>query len=144
MKYIALFLIRINMDSTSSCGKLIVFEGLDGAGKSTIATRLSTMLQQEDRCTVLLTRQPGGTEPGQNIRTLLQSHQLQQNAEAEFLLFAADRALHVQHVIEPAICRGAIVVCDRMTDSSYAYQDYGRGVDRTMIRTINEWVMHGI
>jgi len=132
------------MDSTSSCGKLIIFEGLDGAGKSTIAARLSTMLQQEDRCNVLLTRQPGGTEPGQAIRTLLNTNNFQKNPDAEFLLFAADRALHVRNVIEPALKQEAIVICDRMTDSSYAYQGYGRGVDRTMIRTINEWIMRGI
>jgi dTMP kinase len=132
------------MHSTSSCGKLIVFEGLDGAGKSTIATRLMTMLQQEDRCNVILTRQPGGTDLGKTIRTLLHREELHQNPEAEFLLFAADRALHVRNVIHPALQRGTIVICDRMTDSSLVYQGYGRGVDRTIIQTVNDWIMHGI
>jgi len=122
-------------------GKLIVFEGIDGAGKSTIAARLMTMLQQEDRCGVILTRQPGGTEEGRSLSELLKGGAFRDNPAAEFFLFAADRAVHMRKVIEPALRKGLIVLCDRMGDSSYAYQGFGRGVDRNVISSVNEYIM---
>jgi dTMP kinase len=144
MKYIVVFRKRVDMMRRSLPGKLIVFEGIDGAGKSSVAARLMTMLQQEDRCDVLLTRQPGGTPTGQTLSSLLRTGAVRDHPEAEFLLFAADRAVHIHEVVEPALCKGSIVLCDRMGDSSYAYQGHGRGVDRDLIKTVNARVMRDI
>lgn len=124
-------------------GKLIVFEGIDGSGKTTVAQRTAALLQ-EDGCAVLVTQEPGGTNDGGTIRALLQQNALRTVPDAEFLIFAADRAVHVAQVILPALQKGTIVLCDRMGDSSYAYQGFGHGVDLDMITAINRWVMRGV
>lgn len=124
-------------------GKLIVFEGIDGAGKTSIARRTAALLQ-EDGCDVLLTQEPGGTADGMSMRRLLEHTGIRENPEAEFLIFAADRALHMAQVVLPALQRGTIVISDRMGDSSYAYQGYGHGIDRAMITAINRWVMRSV
>jgi dTMP kinase len=133
----------LSMTKLVTAGKLIVFEGIDGAGKSTLATRVVSLLQ-EDSCQVLLTREPGGTQGGTTIRGCLSEGIGRQVPEAEYLLFAADRALHVAQVVLPALQRGTIVISDRMIDSSYAYQVCGRGIDGSMVHAINQWTMKGI
>lgn len=143
-KALSLFIAgRSLMNTTKSTGKLIAFEGIDGSGKSTIAARLVALLQ-EDGCRVVLTREPGGTGVNPAVRTIIQEGSFKAVPEAEFLLFAADRAAHVAQCIKPELERGAIVISDRMSDSSYAYQAYGRGVDPAMVQSVNSWVMHNI
>jgi len=131
------------MECRLSSGKLIVLEGIDGAGKTSIARGLVTLLQQ-DGCTVLLTSEPSESSCGKRIHDIIREGCVRASPEAEFLLFAADRALHMREVVEPALRRGTIVIADRMGDSSIAYQGYGRGVDLAMIDTINAWVMRDV
>jgi len=124
-------------------GKLIALEGIDGAGKSTIAAQVMRLLQ-EDGLDGFVTREPGGTPGGVAIRELLSSGACRSVPASEYLLFAADRLLHMEQLVIPALQRGKIVISDRMGDSSYAYQGYGRGVSVDMIQQINEWAMRGV
>lgn len=124
-----------------SRGYFIAIEGLDGSGKSTAAHTLYNQLH-EHGYPVILTREPGGTPVGSHIRQTL--HADVGHAQAEFLLFAADRALHMEQVVIPYINAGYIVISDRGADSSRAYQGYGRGVDIAMIDRVNAWVMQGV
>lgn len=120
-------------------GRFIVFEGGEGSGKSTQARRLA------DRVGALLTREPGGTDVGERLRTLLLSREVGViDDRAEALLMAADRAQHVAEVIEPALRAGRHVVCDRYIGSSVAYQGYGRGQDPDMVRAISGWAAGGL
>ncbi len=122
-------------------GFLVAFEGIDGSGKTTLSRLVYNALLERSIPT-LLTKEPGGTPIGQKIRALV--HEQVLTPQAECLLFAADRAEHIHHVIRPALAEGKIVLSDRMADSSRAYQGYGRGIDLTFINTITAWVMQGI
>lgn len=117
---------------------LITFEGIDGCGKSTQAALLAAQLTSEG-IEVLHLREPGGTELSEQVRTLLlnkdYSHPL--SPEAELLLFAASRAQLVREVIVPALDRGAVVILDRFTDSTIAYQGFGRGIPLGFIEMVN-------
>lgn len=124
-------------------GHLIAFEGIDGCGKSTLIARLYETLQAQG-ISVLLTKEPGGTEFGKEVRAMVQHPGRKLVPISEFLLFAADRAHHVEHVIKPALAAGTIVLCDRMADSSVVYQGYGRGLSLEMINKVNEWALAGI
>lgn len=124
-----------------SRGCFITVEGLDGSGKSTVAHTLCGQLE-EYGYPVILTREPGGTSIGQYIRHTL--HTGVGHAQAEFLLFAADRALHIEQLVIPYVDAGYIVISDRGADSSRAYQGYGRGLDLAMIDRVNTWVMQGV
>ncbi len=129
------------MHTYSSQGILVTFEGIDGSGKTSAAHALYTYLK--GRCPAILTREPGGTEFGKILRTLLQGRTFELDPKAEYLLFAADRTQHMQELVLPALNEGKIVISDRMADSSYAYQGYGRGVTPAMIHAINQWAMQG-
>ncbi len=120
-------------------GMLITLEGIDGSGKSTVARALYTELST--RYEVVLTKEPGSTELGKQLRSLLQGRTYHLFPTAEFLLFAADRAQHREEIVFPALRDGKIVISDRMADSSRAYQGFGRGLDDTEIVRINEWAM---
>jgi dTMP kinase len=118
---------------------LITLEGGEGAGKSTQARALAARLSALGRRAVL-TREPGGTPLGEVLRSIVLRHTVDDDESrfrldetAELLLFAADRAQHVDEVIRPALARGDVVLCDRFTDSTIAYQGYGRGLDRGAI-----------
>ena len=124
-------------------GKLICIEGIDGSGKSTLAKQLAQHLKDTGHA-VLLTKEPGGSALGKQLRTILQTQPVPITPIAEYLLFAADRAQHMVDVVKPALERGAIVISDRMADSSLVYQGYGRGIDKEMIRRVNAWVLQGI
>ena len=93
---------------------------------------------------VLLTKEPGATALGQHLRSLLQQRTSPICPQAEFLLFAADRAQHVTEVVLPALHSGKIVISDRMADSSRAYQEFGRGLESSWIKSINQWTMQGL
>jgi dTMP kinase len=110
----------------SGRGKFITFEGLDGAGKSTQLERLAGKLREQG-LDVVITREPGGTPTGEKIRQLLLDTRTSRLAPlAELALMFASRAQHIQEVIAPALAAGQIVLCDRFTDSSEAYQGGGR------------------
>lgn len=131
------------MKQTVSNGLLIAIEGIDGSGKSTLAQNLATLLQ-ENNYDVLLTKEPGGSALGKQLRTILQTQTVPITPLAEYLLFAADRAQHFKDVIIPNLQQGKIIISDRMADSSLVYQGYGRGLDKEKINAVNAWVMQGI
>jgi dTMP kinase len=120
----------------------ITFEGIEGCGKTTQAAMLAESLRLEHE--VVLTREPGGTEVTKAIRALLADPESALDRRAELLLFLADRAQHVATVIRPALARGAVVVCDRYSDSTLAYQGYGRGHDLDRLRGLNAWASDGV
>ncbi len=124
-------------------GLWITFEGADGSGKSTQASRLAERLAEESGREVALTREPGGTELGLEIRRLVQHTPGEVAPRAEALLYAADRAHHVATVVLPALARGAIVVQDRYLDSSVAYQGAGRELDIDEVRRLSLWATDG-
>ena len=120
----------------------MTFEGADGSGKSTQADLLRSALEAEGR-DVVLTREPGGTELGEHIRTfVLRGPDMAPWAEAA--LFAASRAEHVEEVIRPALARGSDVVCDRYLDSSLAYQGIARGLGVDAVLQLNLAVTGGL
>lgn len=123
-------------------GKLISFEGSEGSGKSTQIARLAEHLQREGR-EVLSTREPGGTEIGEQIRNIIvhNSKGDEMCAETELLLFAAARAQLVREVISPALHRGAIVLSDRYLDSSTVYQGIGRNLAADPVAQINRFAV---
>lgn len=124
-------------------GYLVVFEGIDGAGKTTLIDTVAKRLK-EDGYLVTTTRQPGGTEMGSAVRTIVHEYAGRIDPKAEFLLYAADRAEHTTKVLIPALRDGHLVLSDRMGDSSLAYQGCGRGVDCRMINLINQWAMETV
>jgi dTMP kinase len=119
-------------------GKFIVFEGVEGSGKSTQVANLYDWLQSSSGLDVLATRQPGGTALGVAIRRLLlEEEDCPLHDRAELMLYGADRAQHIEETINPHLAKGGLVLCDRYTDSTIAYQGYGRGLDRVLIENIN-------
>ena len=125
-------------------GVFITFEGIEGCGKSTQARRLVERLRESGvKC--LLTLEPGGTALGRKIRELLLDAQNQGLPPlAELFLYEADRALHVEGVIRPALKDGKWVVCDRFFDATTVYQGYARGLDMDMIRSLNDQASWGL
>jgi dTMP kinase len=130
-------------ERASSRGRLVTIEGPDGAGKSSQAIRLAEALR-EHGLRVTLVREPGGTALGEAIRSILLSESVEHEPEADALLFNAARAQLVHEVIRPALARGDVVVCDRFTDSTLAYQGYGSGLDRHWLGQLNEWATGGL
>ncbi len=123
-------------------GKLISFEGSEGSGKSTQMARLAKHLQTAGR-SVLTTREPGGTEIGEQIRNIL-VHNLKGDEmcpETELLLFAASRAQHVRELIAPNLMKGVIVLCDRFLDSSTVYQGIARNLAADPVAQINRFAV---
>lgn len=119
----------------------VTFEGIEGSGKSTQARGLAARLGPG----TLLTQEPGGTDIGRAIRGLLLDHGHHAMAPAaEVLLFFADRAQHVAERVRPALLEGRSVVSDRYTDSSIAYQGYGRGIDRALILAVARLATDGL
>lgn len=120
-------------------GGFIVVEGIDGAGKDTQIVRLQQLLAQS--APVTLTREPGGTALAEQLRALLLNHRQEGMGEdTELLLMFAARAEHLHQVIRPALDRGEWVLSHRFTDSSYAYQGGGRGIDAGRIAALEQWV----
>ncbi len=119
-------------------GIFIAVEGVNGAGKSTLISAIEKHLQAKGR-TSLCTKEPGATALGKSLRSmLLETRPAHLVSRAELLLFAADRAQHVEEVIRPALAAGQVVISDRYYFSTTAFQGYGRGLDHTLVQTINE------
>jgi dTMP kinase len=120
-------------------GYFISFEGIDGAGKSTHIESFGNLMQERypDR-DVVMTREPGGTQLGEQLRTLLLDAPM--NLETEALLMFAARREHIAQVIEPALQAGKIVISDRFTDASFAYQGGGRGLSLEKLNDLERWV----
>lgn len=121
-------------------GRFITFEGIDGAGKSTHIEGLARLLRERGR-TVTVTREPGGTPLAENLRGLV-LHQAMDSLTEALLVFAARRD-HLLHTILPALRRGEVVLCDRFTDSSFAYQGGGQGLDLEVLAVLERWVQGG-
>jgi dTMP kinase len=124
-------------------GLFVVFEGGEGAGKSTQVQRLAAVLERKGY-EVVVTREPGATQVGAKIRALLLDPTTSISPRAEALLYAADRAQHVESVVRPALCRGAIVISDRYVDSSLAYQGVGRALAVDEVAELSQWATHGL
>ena len=118
-------------------GLFITFEGIDGAGKSSHIEALACAFEAQGRC-VTRTREPGGTPLAEKLRALLLHDAMDALTEA-LLVFAARRD-HLVQVIEPALARGEVVLCDRFTDATFAYQGGGRGFDATVLEQLERWV----
>ncbi len=117
--------------------RFVTFEGGDGTGKTTQIRALESYLSSRGKA-CLVTREPGGTELGSMLRrVLLEAGDAPIVPSSELFLYLADRAQHVSEVIRPALAAGKIVLCDRFTDSTLAYQGYGRGLDLVLLRQLN-------
>jgi dTMP kinase len=121
----------------SHTGLFISFEGIDGAGKSTHIEGLAQAFKALGR-RVTLTREPGGTPLAEKLREMVLHDAMDPLTEA-LLIFAARRD-HLQQVIEPSLARGDVVLCDRFTDATFAYQGSGRGFDETVLQQLEAWV----
>lgn len=122
----------------------ITLEGLDGSGKTTQAGRIAAYLRERGH-SVLLTREPGGTDIGDQIRDILMHHKNDaMQPRTELLLFCASRAQLVEQVIRPFLSEGGIVLCDRYIDSTLAYQGFGHGLDLTALKTILHFATGGL
>ena len=121
----------------------LTIEGIEGCGKSTQAARIAAHLR-ERATDVVLTREPGGTEVTAQIRRLLSDPASNLDRNAELLLFMADRAQHVVSVIAPGLAAGKIILCDRYSDSTMAYQGYGRGHDLAWLERLNQFASQGV
>ncbi|MGC4397089.1 dTMP kinase [Hydrogenophaga sp. T2] len=124
----------------STAGLFITFEGIDGAGKSTHIEALARAFETRGR-RVVLTREPGGTPLAEKLRALVLNDPMDPLCES-LLVFAARRD-HLVQVIEPALAEGAVVLCDRFTDATFAYQGHGRGFDLAVLGQLERWVQQG-
>jgi dTMP kinase len=121
-------------------GLFISFEGIDGAGKSSHIEGLAKAFKAQGRA-VTFTREPGGTPLAEKLRSIVLNDSMDAMTEA-LLVFAARRD-HLQQVIEPALARGEVVISDRFTDATFAYQGGGRGFDLSVLSTLEQWVQGG-
>lgn len=125
-------------------GLLVTFEGIEGSGKST-QIELARGYAEEEGYPCLVTKEPGGTPLGEEIRNfLLDRGDLSIDPLAELFLIEADRAQHVADVIRPALEKGYMILCDRYTDATIAYQGYGRGVNIDFVEELNRWATGGL
>ncbi len=122
-------------------GQFITLEGVDGAGKSTHIPTIANLLRSKGH-EVLVTREPGGTPLGEKLRELLLHESM--HPETETLLMFAARREHLEQVILPALARGAVVLSDRFTDATFAYQFGGRGVAADKVRQLESWVQESL
>ena len=125
-------------------GKLITFEGLEGSGKSTHAGLLASKLSEKNY-QIKVTREPGGTRIGEQIRQITHNREnVDLTAVSESFLMAASRAQHVREIIRPALEQGMLVICDRYLDSSLAYQGYGRNLGEDNIFDLNKLAVDNV
>lgn len=124
-------------------GLFITLEGIEGAGKSSSLNYISELFICAGH-EVLQTREPGGTDTGEQIRKiLLDSDNIKLESSTELLLMFAARSQHLEEIVKPALENDQIVICDRFTDASYAYQGGGRGIEELRIKTLEDWVQLG-
>lgn len=127
-----------------SKGLFITLEGVEGVGKTTQLTPTADWFREQGR-EVVVTREPGGTRAGEYLRKLLlKRNETRIDADTELLLIFAARAQHLAEVVRPALAAGQVVVCDRFTDASFAYQGGGRGIEATRIAQLEAWVQQGL
>ncbi len=124
-------------------GILCTIEGVDGSGKTTLLKKLEQRFTQEN-ISVFFTKEPGATQIGKQLRSIILNKETPLCPFAEFLLFAADRAQHFQEFIIPKLTNGALIISDRMADSSVVYQGYLKEIDLNKITTINNWCMQNM
>ena len=124
-------------------GLFVTFEGADGCGKTTQIELLNKYLQENGKST-LLTREPGAKGLGVKLREILLNYDGEVSPQCESFLFLADRAQHIDCIIKPALKEGKIILCDRHTDSTVAYQGYGRGLDLDRINMLNNIATSGL
>ncbi|MBN1550313.1 dTMP kinase, partial [bacterium] len=125
-------------------GRLITFEGIEGCGKSTQVRILHEKFIKSGK-SVLVTREPGSGDFGEKIRQLLlRTSSVKLLPMTELFLLVADRSQHVESLIKPSLRAGKIVICDRYTDSSLAYQGFGRGIPLDLINTLNDQATGGV
>jgi dTMP kinase len=124
-------------------GRFITLEGIEGSGKTTHAAILASALRSRGN-QVMVTREPGGTRAGERIRAIFLDRGVDLEKAAELLLVLADRAQHVREKLRPALEAGQIVISDRYSDSTIAYQGYGRGLDLKLVRDLNRLASDGI
>ncbi len=131
-------------------GKFIVFEGIDGSGKTTQINQLSKWITESNLIPknkqLVVTREPGRTKLGKSIRSLLLDTSIEENPDSitELLLYAADRAQHVNEIIRPSLQKGNWVISDRFCGSTLAYQGYGRKLDIKLIKDLETIATQGI
>lgn len=131
-------------DFTPLAGKFIVLEGIDGCGKTTQIEAIRSLIPPK---MLVVTKEPGGSDLGQAIRGLLLNSKgtyAEPGGMAELLLYAADRAQHVEQIIRPALADGKCVLCDRYTASTYAYQGHGRGMPMLVIKYLSQVTTNGL
>ncbi len=128
---------------SASAGLLIVFEGVDGSGKSTQLRRLSARLSASG-IPHAVTKEPGGTPLGKKLRDLLLDPDLPLDPEAQLFLFLADRVQHRQEVLRPSLGRGQVVLSDRLSEATMAYQAFGAGLSRELVATLNRVALDGL
>jgi dTMP kinase len=122
----------------------ITFEGIEGCGKTTQISLLKEYLEQKDY-SVVATREPGGTQIGDSMRTiLLDSKNTHIDIKTELLLYEASRAQHIKDVVRPALDKGSIVLCDRFTDATLAYQGYAQRINKDLIERLNQFATDNI
>jgi len=127
----------------SKQGLFITLEGIEGVGKSTAIRFLQAYLQEKHQ--VVVTREPGGTDIAEAIRKITLAHYDEPMTQtAELLLMFASRAQHIENVIRPALAANKILLCDRFTDASFAYQGAGRGMSQEFIANLEQWVNKGL
>ncbi len=122
--------------SNGRTGKFIVLEGIEGAGKSRQSALLVDALRSHG-VDAIATREPGGAPLGEKLRTLILDPHYSPDAITELYMYSAARRDHLKYIVEPALERGRVVVCDRFIYSTLAYQGYGRGLDLDFIRAVN-------
>lgn len=124
-------------------GLFVTFEGIEGCGKTTQIARLANALRQNN-VEIVVTREPGGCQISDKIRSiLLDSNHDAMVAETELLLYMAARAQHISQVVRPALAQGKVVLCDRFSDATLAYQGYGRNLDLKIINQLNHYACQG-
>jgi dTMP kinase len=128
-------------ESSMTRGLFLTLEGIDGAGKSSHLDALEALFRAQGR-SVTRTREPGGTPLGESLRQMVLNQPM--DALTESLLVFASRREHVLQVIEPALARGDVVLCDRFTDATFAYQGAGRGFDLGVLAELEHWVQAGL
>jgi dTMP kinase len=133
---------KLNKRNYMQRGFFITFEGADGCGKTTQLNLLKDYLEKKGY-DVVVTREPGAKGLGEKFREILLNYDGEVSDRCESFLFLADRAQNIDKIVNPALCQGKIVLCDRHTDSTVAYQGYGRGLDLDRIKMLNDIAVDG-